>query len=133
MIISRTPLRASFCGGGSDLPAFYREYGGAVLSMSIARYVYLSMHEYFQRTIDDNSQRMQENFQRQMANKDWQQQQELNYINDEKEYQDPNGGNIDLPMNYKYHYSDPQGDIYCTNDPDDLPPGAQPLNPTPAP
>lgn len=48
MIISRTPLRVSFCGGGSDLPAFYREHGGAVLSMSIARYVYLSMHENFQ-------------------------------------------------------------------------------------
>lgn len=48
MIISRTPLRVSFCGGGSDLPAFYREHGGAVLSMSVARYVYLSMHEYFQ-------------------------------------------------------------------------------------
>ncbi len=47
MIISRTPLRVSFCGGGSDLPGFYRRYGGAVLSMSIARYVYLSMHEYF--------------------------------------------------------------------------------------
>lgn len=48
MIISRTPLRVSFCGGGSDLPEFYRQYGGAVLSMSIARYVYLSMHEYFE-------------------------------------------------------------------------------------
>jgi len=48
MIISRTPLRVSFCGGGSDLPDFYRKYGGAVLSMSIARYVYLSMHENFQ-------------------------------------------------------------------------------------
>ncbi len=48
MIISRTPLRVSFCGGGSDLPSFYREHGGAVLSMSISRYVYLSMHEYFQ-------------------------------------------------------------------------------------
>ena len=48
MIISRTPLRISFCGGGSDLPDFYRQYGGAVLSMSIARYVYLSMHEYFE-------------------------------------------------------------------------------------
>jgi D-glycero-alpha-D-manno-heptose-7-phosphate kinase len=48
MIISRTPLRVSFCGGGSDLPDFYRKYGGAVLSMSIARYVYLSMHEYFE-------------------------------------------------------------------------------------
>jgi D-glycero-alpha-D-manno-heptose-7-phosphate kinase len=48
VIISRTPLRVSFCGGGSDLPAFYREHGGAVLSMSIARYVYLSMHDYFE-------------------------------------------------------------------------------------
>jgi D-glycero-alpha-D-manno-heptose-7-phosphate kinase len=48
MIISRTPLRVSFCGGGSDLPGFYRAHGGAVLSMSIARYVYLSMHDYFQ-------------------------------------------------------------------------------------
>ncbi|VWX61100.1 GHMP kinase [Burkholderiales bacterium 8X] len=47
MIISRTPLRVSFCGGGSDMPGFYREHGGAVLSMSIARYVYLSMHEHF--------------------------------------------------------------------------------------
>lgn len=48
MIISRTPLRVSFCGGGSDLPDFYRAHGGAVLSMSIARYVYLSMHAYFE-------------------------------------------------------------------------------------
>lgn len=48
MIISRTPLRVSFCGGGSDLPGFYRRHGGAVLSMSIARYVYLSMHAYFE-------------------------------------------------------------------------------------
>lgn len=47
MIISRTPLRVSFCGGGSDLPNFYRKFGGAVLSMSIARYVYLSMHAQF--------------------------------------------------------------------------------------
>jgi D-glycero-alpha-D-manno-heptose-7-phosphate kinase len=48
MIISRTPLRVSFCGGGSDLPSFYREHSGAVLSMSIARYIYLSMHAYFE-------------------------------------------------------------------------------------
>ena len=32
MIISRTPLRVSFLGGGSDLPAYYRRHGGAVLS-----------------------------------------------------------------------------------------------------
>jgi D-glycero-alpha-D-manno-heptose-7-phosphate kinase len=49
MIISRTPLRVSFVGGGSDLPAFYRQHDGVVLSMSIKKYVYLSMHEYFER------------------------------------------------------------------------------------
>jgi D-glycero-alpha-D-manno-heptose-7-phosphate kinase len=48
MIISRTPLRASFVGGGSDMPAFYKEHGGAVLSMSIKKYVYLSMHQHFE-------------------------------------------------------------------------------------
>lgn len=48
MIISRTPLRVSFVGGGSDLPCFYREHGGAVLSMSVKKYVYLSMHDYFE-------------------------------------------------------------------------------------
>ena len=49
MIISRTPLRVSFVGGGSDLPSYYRAHGGAVLSMSIARYIYLSMHQNFDR------------------------------------------------------------------------------------
>lgn len=49
MIISRTPLRVSFVGGGTDLPAFYRQHDGAVLSMSVKRYVYLSMHDYFER------------------------------------------------------------------------------------
>ena len=47
MIISRTPLRVSFAGGGSDLPSFYREEGGAVLSTSIDKYVYLAVHKYF--------------------------------------------------------------------------------------
>jgi D-glycero-alpha-D-manno-heptose-7-phosphate kinase len=50
VIISRTPLRVSFVGGGSDLPAFYRQHAGAVLSMSVKKYVYLSMHEYFEQT-----------------------------------------------------------------------------------
>jgi D-glycero-alpha-D-manno-heptose-7-phosphate kinase len=49
VIISRTPLRVSFVGGGSDLPTYYRQHQGAVLSMSIRKYVYLSMHEYFER------------------------------------------------------------------------------------
>ena len=41
MIISRTPLRISFFGGGTDYPAFYGEYGGAVLSTSINKYSYV--------------------------------------------------------------------------------------------
>jgi D-glycero-alpha-D-manno-heptose-7-phosphate kinase len=47
MIITRTPLRISFVGGGSDMAEFYRENGGAVLSAALAKYVYLSMHPYF--------------------------------------------------------------------------------------
>lgn len=47
MIISRTPLRVSFVGGGTDLASFYRRSPGAVLSMSVNRYFYLSMHPYF--------------------------------------------------------------------------------------
>jgi D-glycero-alpha-D-manno-heptose-7-phosphate kinase len=47
MIITRTPLRISFAGGGSDLPEYYLEHGGAVLSVSIDKYVYLAMHPFF--------------------------------------------------------------------------------------
>lgn len=47
MIISRTPFRISFAGGGSDLKEYYSKFGGAVLSVSIDKYVYLSMHPYF--------------------------------------------------------------------------------------
>jgi D-glycero-alpha-D-manno-heptose-7-phosphate kinase len=47
MIITRTPLRISFAGGGSDLKEFYLKYGGSVLSTSIDKYIYLSMHPYF--------------------------------------------------------------------------------------
>jgi len=47
MIISQTPLRMSFVGGGSDLPAFYREHGGAVLSTAIDKYVYVSVNRKF--------------------------------------------------------------------------------------
>ncbi|MDX8507719.1 GHMP kinase [Mesorhizobium captivum] len=47
MIISQTPLRVSFVGGGSDLPAFYREEGGAVLSVAIDKYVYVNVNRKF--------------------------------------------------------------------------------------
>lgn len=47
MIISRTPLRMSFAGGGSDLPAYYREFGGAVVSSAINQYVYVNVNKKF--------------------------------------------------------------------------------------
>lgn len=42
MIISRTPFRLSFFGGGTDYPAWYRKEGGAVLSTTIDKYCYIS-------------------------------------------------------------------------------------------
>ncbi len=42
MIISRTPYRISFFGGGTDYPAWYRKHGGVVLAVSIDKYCYLS-------------------------------------------------------------------------------------------
>ena len=47
MIISRTPLRISFAGGGSDLPSYYLKHGGAVLSTTIDKYIYIAVHRYF--------------------------------------------------------------------------------------
>lgn len=47
MIISRTPLRMSFVGGGSDLPDFYRRDGGAVISTAINKYIYVSVNRKF--------------------------------------------------------------------------------------
>lgn len=47
MIISRTPLRVSFFGGGSDLPSYYRRHGGAVLSVSIDKSVYVTVSRKF--------------------------------------------------------------------------------------
>lgn len=42
MIISRTPYRISFFGGGTDYPAWYRQHGGAVLSTTINKYCYIT-------------------------------------------------------------------------------------------
>ncbi len=47
MIVSKTPMRMSYVGGGSDLLAFYREELGAVLSTSIDKYMYLSVNRKF--------------------------------------------------------------------------------------
>jgi D-glycero-alpha-D-manno-heptose-7-phosphate kinase len=47
LIISRTPLRVSFAGGGSDIPAFYRNEPGAVLSTAINKYIYITVNRKF--------------------------------------------------------------------------------------
>src|SRR3989344_8832905 len=44
MILARAPLRISFVGGGTDLPAFYRQYPGRVISVTINKYVYAVVH-----------------------------------------------------------------------------------------
>ncbi len=46
LIVTRTPLRVSFVGGGTDLPAFYERENGAVLSMAINRYVYVTIKRH---------------------------------------------------------------------------------------
>src|SRR5436190_19265064 len=51
MIISRTPLRMSFVGGGSDLPVFYRKYGGAGVSTAINQFVYITGNKKFDEKI----------------------------------------------------------------------------------
>lgn len=48
MIITRTPFRISFVGGGSDLESFYAQHEGAVLSTTINKYMYISSHKYFE-------------------------------------------------------------------------------------
>ena len=49
MMISRTPLRVSFCGGGSDLAAYYENSseGGCVTSLSLARYIHVTVNQRF--------------------------------------------------------------------------------------
>ena len=47
MIITRTPFRVSFCGGGTDIPSYYSKNGGCVVSTSIDKYVYITLTKSF--------------------------------------------------------------------------------------
>ena len=47
MIMTRSPLRISLGGGGTDLPSYYREYGGFVIAAAIDKYVHITLHETF--------------------------------------------------------------------------------------
>ena len=51
MIISRTPLRISFVGGGSDLKSFYHQAKGAVVSTAIKKYIYITVNKSFDNKI----------------------------------------------------------------------------------
>ncbi|HUH98114.1 MAG TPA: GHMP kinase, partial [Anaerolineales bacterium] len=48
MIITRSPMRISLGGGGTDLPSYYREYSGFVISAAIDKYVYITLHDTFE-------------------------------------------------------------------------------------
>jgi D-glycero-alpha-D-manno-heptose-7-phosphate kinase len=47
MIIVRSPLRISLGGGGTDLPSYYRNYGGFLIAAAIDKYVYITLHKTF--------------------------------------------------------------------------------------
>jgi D-glycero-alpha-D-manno-heptose-7-phosphate kinase len=51
MIISQTPYRVSFAGGGTDLPAFYQQEYGAVFSLTIARHMYVTVGPRFESSV----------------------------------------------------------------------------------
>ena len=52
MIMTKTPLRITFVGGGTDIPEFYRQYGpGVSIAAAIDKYIYVTVHKRFDNTI----------------------------------------------------------------------------------
>ena len=49
MIIARSPLRITLGGGGTDLPSYYQENEGFLISAAIDKYVYITLHETFEK------------------------------------------------------------------------------------
>ena len=47
MIITRSPLRVSLGGGGTDLPSYSRDHGGFLIASAIDKYVYINIHPRF--------------------------------------------------------------------------------------
>jgi D-glycero-alpha-D-manno-heptose-7-phosphate kinase len=47
MIITRSPLRISLGGGGTDLPSYYRKHSGFLIAAAIDKYVYMTLHQTF--------------------------------------------------------------------------------------
>ncbi|MCI9138337.1 galactokinase [bacterium 1XD42-8] len=51
MIIARSPLRISLGGGGTDLPSYYEQHEGFLISAAIDKYVYITLHQTFEKEI----------------------------------------------------------------------------------
>jgi len=51
MIVTRTPVRIPLGGGGTDLPAYYTQYGGFLISASIDKYIYITLNKRFEKSI----------------------------------------------------------------------------------
>jgi D-glycero-alpha-D-manno-heptose-7-phosphate kinase len=51
MIITRSPLRLSLGGGGTDLPSYYREHEGFLIAAAIDKYVYITLHQTFNKEL----------------------------------------------------------------------------------
>ena len=47
MLISKSPLRISLGGGGTDLPSYYKKHGGFLISATINKHIYISIAETF--------------------------------------------------------------------------------------
>ena len=47
MIITRSPLRISLGGGGTDVPSYYQEHSGFLMAAAIDKYVYITLHQTF--------------------------------------------------------------------------------------
>lgn len=64
MIITRTPFRMSFFGGGTDMPAFFNEHGGAVISTTFDKYCYVNVrhmppfHPYISELVHNRFERV---------------------------------------------------------------------------
>jgi D-glycero-alpha-D-manno-heptose-7-phosphate kinase len=51
MIVTRTPVRIPLGGGGTDLPSYYTQYGGSLLSAAIDKYIYVTVNKRFEDSI----------------------------------------------------------------------------------
>jgi len=51
MIVTRTPVRIPLGGGGTDLPAYYTQYGGFLISAAINKYIYITLNKRFEKSI----------------------------------------------------------------------------------